>query len=123
VAGLYGFQYRATFYFMQAGFDPAYRKQSVGLLAMGLAIKNAIDDGMDECDMLRGDEAYKFHWARERRELGRLELYPPRLSALLYKRVQSMGRAGKTAVLRALPMVNRTAMSRRDNDVRDLRPL
>lgn len=122
-AGLYGFQYNATFYFMQSGFDPAYRKQSVGLLAMGLAIKNAIEEGMDECDMLRGDEAYKFHWARERRELGRLELYPPRLSALLYKRAQSMGRAGKTAVLRALPMVDRTAISRRDNDVRDLRPL
>ncbi len=122
-AGLYGFQYNATFSFMQAGFDPAYRKQSVGLLAMGLAIKNAIEEGMDECDMLRGDEAYKFHWARERRELGRLELYPPRLSALLYKRAQSMGRAGKTAVLRALPMVDRTAMSRRDNDVRELRPL
>lgn len=122
-AGLYGFQYNATFYFMQSGFDPAYRKQSVGLLAMGLAIKNAIEEGMDECDMLRGDEAYKFHWARERRELGRLDLYPPRLSALLYKRAQSMGRAGKTAVLRALPMVDRTAISRRDNDVRDLRPL
>ena len=73
--------------------------------------------------MLRGAEAYKFHWARERRELGRLELYPPRLSASLYKRAQAMGRAGKTAVLRALPMVDRTAMSRRDNDVRDLRPL
>jgi len=122
-AALYGFHYHATFYFMQAGFDPAYRKQSVGLLAMGLAIKHAIDEGTDECDMLRGDEAYKFHWARERRELGRLELYPPRLSALLYKRAQAMGRAGKTAVLRALPMVDRTATSRSDNDVRDLRPL
>lgn len=122
-AALYGFHYHATFYFMQAGFDPRFRKHSVGLLTMGLAIRTAIDEGMDECDMLRGDEAYKFHWARERRELGRLELYPPRLSALLYKRVQSMGRAGKTAVLRALPMMNRTAMSRRDNDVRDLRPL
>src|SRR5256712_11042 len=122
-AALYGFNYHATFYFMQAGLDPAYREPKVGMLAMGLAIKHAIDEGMDECDMLRGDEGYKFHWARERRELGRLELYPPRLSALLYKRAQSMGPAGKTAVLRALPMVDRTATSRRDKDVRYLRPL
>jgi CelD/BcsL family acetyltransferase involved in cellulose biosynthesis len=123
-AALYGFHYRATFYFMQAGFDPRFRKHSVGLLTMGLAIKTAIDEGMDECDLLRGDEAYKFHWARERRELGRLELYPPRVSVRLYKRIQSVGRAGKTAVLRALPMVDRTTTtSRSDNDVRDLRAL
>jgi CelD/BcsL family acetyltransferase involved in cellulose biosynthesis len=122
-AALYGFHYHGTFYFMQAGFDPRFRKHSVGLLTMGLAIKTAIDEGMDECDLLRGDEAYKFHWARERRELAQLDLYPPRLSALLYKRVQSVGRAGKTAVLRTIPGLDRTTTSRSDNDVRDLRPL
>jgi CelD/BcsL family acetyltransferase involved in cellulose biosynthesis len=122
-AALYGFQYHATFYFMQAGFDPLYRKHSVGLVAMGLAIKNAIEEGAEECDMLRGEEPYKFHWARQLRELGRYDVYPPRLWAQLYKRARSVGRAGKTAMLRVLPTADWSAVPRSDKDVRDLRAL
>lgn len=76
-ACLYGFLYGGTFYFYQSGFDPAYQKQSVGLVSMGLGIKSAIEDGAREYDLLHGNEEYKSHWSSERRELARLELYPP----------------------------------------------
>src|SRR6185437_5964034 len=62
-AGLYGFLYRSTFYFYQSGFDAAYHKQSVGLIAMGLGIKNAIEEGAKEYDLLHGSEDYKSHWS------------------------------------------------------------
>ena len=76
-ACLYGFFYGRAFYFYQSGFDPAYHKQSVGLVSMGLGIKNAIEEGAEEYDLLHGNEEYKSHWSRESRELSRLELYPP----------------------------------------------
>jgi CelD/BcsL family acetyltransferase involved in cellulose biosynthesis len=77
-ASLYGFLYRRTFYFYQSGFDATYDKHSVGLVAMGLAIQSAIEEGAEEYDLLHGSEAYKSHWSHDSRELGRLEVYPPR---------------------------------------------
>jgi CelD/BcsL family acetyltransferase involved in cellulose biosynthesis len=75
-ASLYGFLYKGVFYFYQSGFDPRYASHSVGLITMGLAIQNAIEEGAEEYDLLHGAEPYKFHWAHEARELVRLELYP-----------------------------------------------
>jgi CelD/BcsL family acetyltransferase involved in cellulose biosynthesis len=103
VASLYGFRYGRVFYFYQSGFDPKYGKHSVGLITMGLAIKSAIEEEAQEYDLLRGDEEYKFHWARDGRELIRLELYPPRLSGLLCKRAAEFRRAAKRTIWRVLP--------------------
>jgi len=76
-ACLYGFLYARTFYFYQSGLDAAYDKHSVGLVTMGLAIRSAIEEGAEEYDLLHGSEAYKSHWSRDSRNLGRLEMYPP----------------------------------------------
>lgn len=76
-AALYGFSYDGTFYFYQSGFDPTLGKHSVGLVLTGLAIRSAIEEGAQVYDFLRGDEPYKFLWAREERKLIRLELFPP----------------------------------------------
>lgn len=77
IASLYGFLYGGRFYFYQSGLDPAYEKYSPGLIAMGLAIRNAIGEGAREYDLLHGAEPYKFHWGAESRPLIRLELFPP----------------------------------------------
>lgn len=76
-SALYGLRYGSTFSFYQSGFDPQYSRHSVGMVTMGLAIKSAIEEGAGEYDLLHGDEAYKSHWARESRDLVRLNLYPP----------------------------------------------
>jgi CelD/BcsL family acetyltransferase involved in cellulose biosynthesis len=77
VAAIYGFRYRDVFYFYQSGFDPDYRKWSVGLVIMGLAIKSALEEGVREYDLLYGTEGYKFLWTRQSRDVGTMALYPP----------------------------------------------
>ncbi|HEY3303128.1 MAG TPA: GNAT family N-acetyltransferase [Candidatus Binatia bacterium] len=94
-AALYGFRYKGVFYFYQSGFDPAYGKFSVGLVTMGLAIKNAIEEGASEYDFLYGDEPYKFLWARRARELGCLEMYPPSMAGRVYKQAVDLNRAAR----------------------------
>jgi CelD/BcsL family acetyltransferase involved in cellulose biosynthesis len=94
-AALYGFRYGRTFYFYQSGFDPAYSKQSVGLVLMGLAIKSAIEEGVSEYDFLHGREDYKLHWARDAKELGRIELYPSHASGRVCKNAADLNRAAR----------------------------
>ena len=102
-ASLYGFRYGRTFYFYQSGFDPRYGKYSVGLITLGLTIRQAIEEGADEFDLLAGDEQYKFRWAKEVRELAQFELYPPGWRGLLRQRVMGMCRAGRKTARRILP--------------------
>jgi CelD/BcsL family acetyltransferase involved in cellulose biosynthesis len=115
VAALYGFLYHQVFYFYQSGYDPRYRKHSVGLLTMGLAIKNAIEEGALQYDMLHGDESYKFHWAKEVRELQHLELYAPDARATVTRRVREVSRALRTTARQVLPktMGDRISAARR----------
>ena len=102
VAALYGLRYGATFYFYQSGFDPAYSRYSVGLVMMGLAIKTALQEGASEYDLLHGDEEYKFHWARNQRELARLELYPSDARARVYRHAIDLNRAARRMARRVL---------------------
>src|SRR5690625_2497024 len=62
-AAIYGFDYRNTFYYYQAGFDPEFAKLSVGLVALGYSLRHAIREGLQAYDFLRGSEHYKFLWA------------------------------------------------------------
>jgi CelD/BcsL family acetyltransferase involved in cellulose biosynthesis len=102
VAALYGLRYGSKFYFYQSGFDTAYARQSVGLVMMGLSIQEAVKEGAVEYDLLHGCEEYKFHWAQERRELGRIELYPPHVRGAFYKRCIGVNRAARQLVRRML---------------------
>jgi len=76
-AAFYGFRYGHRFCFYQSGFDPAFARSSVGLVMIGLTIRDAFAEGATEYDLLHGDESYKFLWAKTVRQLIRLELYPP----------------------------------------------
>jgi CelD/BcsL family acetyltransferase involved in cellulose biosynthesis len=98
VASIYGFRYGRVFSFYQSGFDRAFAKASVGLVMMGLAIEAAIDEGVEEYDLLHGAERYKFLWARETRELARLELYPGRARHRIMARARSAKRSARRAV-------------------------
>jgi CelD/BcsL family acetyltransferase involved in cellulose biosynthesis len=69
---------------------------------MGLAIKAAIEEGVAEYDFLHGDEEYKFHWASEVRDLGRLELYPPHARGRIYRRAIDFNRAARRMAKRVL---------------------
>jgi glycosyltransferase involved in cell wall biosynthesis/CelD/BcsL family acetyltransferase involved in cellulose biosynthesis len=99
-AALYGFRYRGTFSFYQSGFDPRFARRSVGLVMMGLAIQSAFEEGAEEFDFLHGAEAYKFLWARDRRELMRMEVDPPGTYALLLRAASEAQRAARRAARR-----------------------
>jgi|CXWL01.1.fsa_nt_gi CelD/BcsL family acetyltransferase involved in cellulose biosynthesis len=75
-AALYGFRYGRVFSFYQSGFDPQFANLSVGVVAMGLSIQSALEDGASEFDLLHGQESYKFDWARGVRRLGRIQVFP-----------------------------------------------
>jgi CelD/BcsL family acetyltransferase involved in cellulose biosynthesis len=102
-ACLYGFLYGRKFYFYQSGFDPAFEKYSVGMISMGLGIKRSFEEGAVEYDLLHGAEDYKFHWARESREIGRVELYPPGGRGWLSRSAVEMARASRRMARRVLP--------------------
>jgi CelD/BcsL family acetyltransferase involved in cellulose biosynthesis len=114
-AALYGFLYGGRFLFYQAGFDPAFARHSVGLVAMGLAIRAAIEEGAREYDLLHGDEPYKALWARSRRELERIELFPPTFAGHAHRMLRSGARdarrrligLGATAASAAQPWLGR----------------
>jgi len=103
VGALYGFRRGPRFYFYQSGYDPAWRKHSVGLVTMGLAIKQALAEGAEEYDLLHGTEAYKFRWAKETRELSRVHLFPPSWRGWLYRASLEAESQGKHAARRWLP--------------------
>ncbi len=115
VAALYGFRYRERFYFYQSGFDPAYAKRSVGLITTALAIKTAIEEGIEEYDLLHGDEPYKLHWASQARALMRLELYPPTVRDGIRRHARSAMRSARRLARRMLPesVVGRIATAQR----------
>jgi CelD/BcsL family acetyltransferase involved in cellulose biosynthesis len=97
VAALYGFRYGRVFYFYQSGFDPIYARYSTGLVTMGLSIESAIEEGVEEYDMLQGLEQYKEPWAGGVRPLGRLEFYPPHVRGLIHRRTMKPSRTAKRA--------------------------
>jgi serine acetyltransferase/CelD/BcsL family acetyltransferase involved in cellulose biosynthesis len=115
IAALYGFLYGRRFYFYQSGYDPAWRRDSVGLVTMGLAIKQAIAEGVEEYDLLHGTEAYKFLWTGEARSLDRIRLFPPSMRGHLCRQALSMEALGKQAARRYLPepVLNRIIALRR----------
>lgn len=103
VASLYGFRYGDTFYFYQSGFDPDHAKSSVGMLVLGLAIESAIGEGVSECDLLHGDEAYKFRWTRDTRKLVRFNLCPPNFHGKIYRQALILRQGMKKMLLERLP--------------------
>jgi CelD/BcsL family acetyltransferase involved in cellulose biosynthesis len=101
-AAFYGFRYRDKYCFYQSGFDAAFVQQSVGLVTIGLTIKEAIEEGAAEYDLLHGDESYKFLWACDVRPLSRIELYPPGVIGRMHRDSVVAVAATKRIVKRAL---------------------
>jgi CelD/BcsL family acetyltransferase involved in cellulose biosynthesis len=62
VAFLYGMRDHRTAYWYLAGFDPEAAEMSPGTLLMARGAELALEGGLAEVDMLRGDEGYKQHW-------------------------------------------------------------
>ncbi len=62
VGVLYAMHAGRTTYFYQCGFDPDQKALSPGTLLVAAAIRDAISEGDQTFDFLRGDEPYKRRW-------------------------------------------------------------
>jgi CelD/BcsL family acetyltransferase involved in cellulose biosynthesis len=102
-ASLYVFKYRDVHYHYQSAFDPDYGKYSPGTVMLALAIKGAIEDGAVEFDFLHDNEPYKYLWARQERELIRLELYPAGMMGSVYQHSATMQRWIRRLVHKCTP--------------------
>jgi CelD/BcsL family acetyltransferase involved in cellulose biosynthesis len=67
IASVYMLGSGATRYFYQSGYDPAFAKQSPGLVLLAKTIEDAFTEGAKEYDFLHGSEPYKFEWATSER--------------------------------------------------------
>lgn len=102
VAAIYCVAWRDRYYFYQQGHDADYLSHSIGLVALALAIRAAIDERAAAFDLLSGHEAYKFLWARGARGLTRLDLFPPHLLGTLQRRTVETNRAVRSFAKRVL---------------------
>jgi len=69
---LFSFQYKDRIYLYNSGFDPDFSHLSPGIIAIGIDIKAAIDEGFKYYDFLRGEEKYKLHFGAQKRYTVRL---------------------------------------------------
>lgn len=95
-AAVYAFSRKGKALYYQAGVSPKYGDLSLGLVALGLAIKHAIEEGATEYDFLHGDEQYKSLWANEKRELHLVEAYADSIKGRLSMHGHRVIRAAKT---------------------------
>jgi len=58
-------------------------KISIGNILVGLCIKNAIEKNLAVYDFLKGDEAYKFHWANDGKTTSHLMFYKKNIRTLI----------------------------------------
>jgi len=86
-----------TMYYI-GGWNPEFRKYSLGTLLIGKAMKDAVDGGCVEFDFLRGDERYKELWTTEKRVSRRIIAHLGTPGGLLGSRAALTGnRAGYAA--------------------------
>jgi CelD/BcsL family acetyltransferase involved in cellulose biosynthesis len=74
LAGVLGFRFRRRHYLYNSAFDPTRRDVAPGMVLIGDLIANAIADGCEAMDMLKGDLQYKFRFGALRRAVRRLVL-------------------------------------------------
>ena len=75
VAVDYGFVFGRRFSYYQSGIDPNWESHSVGSSLLLEIIRESCAEGCVEFDFLRGDEKYKWIWARSSRALYDVTLY------------------------------------------------
>jgi CelD/BcsL family acetyltransferase involved in cellulose biosynthesis len=76
IAALYGWLIGGRWSYYQAGFDPEWSRHSPGFLLLAETIREAIEDGASEYDMLLGDEAFKRRFATSSRTVCTVVLAP-----------------------------------------------
>ncbi len=103
VASVYGMVHGDTFSYYQAGYDPAWRDKSVGLVLVGFTFEDAIGLGLRAYDFLRGTEPYKSDWVSSSRNTLGVRVVAPTGPGAWLDAVQHGAREVKGVLKRVLP--------------------
>jgi CelD/BcsL family acetyltransferase involved in cellulose biosynthesis len=121
IAEWFGWKIGSRYAFFQSGFDPAWSRNSPGLLLVAHTIRQAIEEGARDYDMLLGDEAYKARFGPDRRSVATVvvtpSLHPLRVLTMTDLALRRLARAlpaGPRARIHALatPLLRRLPTSR-----------
>ncbi len=106
VAILYTFTFEKRLYAYLSGFDMAHGRISAGNMLLNYCIEQAIGDGLEVFDMLRGDMKYKQTWATLSHDMEDALYFPPSLSGeIMFRTLRSV-----QAVKRILPVSMKTGI-------------
>lgn len=78
----YGFQHRRRAYAYLSGYDPDFAFESPAAILIAHAMEQAICEGAQQFDFLRGQEAYKYEWGAADRSNAQLQLIRERRDRL-----------------------------------------
>ena len=85
IAGMfYDYHYGGKMYYYQGGFDPHFSKYSLGLVLRAHVIRQAIEGGTKEFDLLKGAYEYKYLWTAHDRTTMTLAIGKKSLAAKLF---------------------------------------
>jgi len=75
LSAFYSFCYKNKLYCFNTGYDPEWKKRSVGGILLLLIVQQVFQDGLEEFDFLKGTEGYKSLWATGVRSEMRLTVF------------------------------------------------
>lgn len=108
----YGFRYDQKSFGYSSGFDATWAKFGLGGVILGYSIEAALRDGINEFDLLRGDELYKYGWTSHSRQNKRITVLQRHLPVLLSEGIRSGWRRVHQRVKDALPRDLRRSLKR-----------
>jgi CelD/BcsL family acetyltransferase involved in cellulose biosynthesis len=98
---------------IQGGFDPAYTKESLGSVMLGMCIRDCIEDEtVREYDLMGGTPGYKESWCKESRESLSLSWLRPGARSMAYSNIEQGKQAARSLVRKFLPGPLRIAARR-----------
>jgi CelD/BcsL family acetyltransferase involved in cellulose biosynthesis len=94
----------------QGGFDPAYAKDSLGSVMLGLCIKDCLEDPETrEYDFMGGTDSYKDWWTKSGRETVSLTCLRSGIRSLTYTSILHASRALRSLMRATIPQPLRRA--------------
>jgi CelD/BcsL family acetyltransferase involved in cellulose biosynthesis len=109
-AALIGFYDNGIVHYLQAGFDPALARLSIGRVMLGLCIHDCVNEaGVREFDFMGGNNAYKDAWTQSCRETVTLTCLRAGVRALAYTGIGRITRLSKSLLKATLPATLRMA--------------
>ncbi len=103
VGMLYDYRYKTKLFYYQGGFDPALYKHSLGLVLRAYVIQKAIEDGIEEIDLLKGGYDHKYHWTESDRHTVNLVISKNTLGGKVFFFDAFQKPQMKAAIKKALP--------------------